>query len=120
MLEQDKGFDAMMSYIPDGKLCRALGNHDGFWNDQGARYGYTRPQVYEFFYEKAPQNALWSTYYCEDIARLDGLYSILILNQLVPRPKLSTVHKSLGYKTRLYRLTKMVGAVGYYFSLSYF
>lgn len=50
MIAQDKAFDDCMSYIPDGKFCRAVGNHDGFWKVSSTEsYWYTREQVYELF-----------------------------------------------------------------------
>lgn len=50
MIAQDKAFDATMSYIPDGRFCRAVGNHDGFWKVSASEsHSYTRNQVYELF-----------------------------------------------------------------------
>lgn len=50
MIAQDKAFDDCVSYIPYGRFCRALGNHDGFWKVSSTEsYWYTREQVYELF-----------------------------------------------------------------------
>lgn len=50
MIAQDRAFDACMSYIPDGRFCRAVGNHDGFWKVSSTEsYCYTREQVYDLF-----------------------------------------------------------------------
>lgn len=74
MLEQDKAFDASMSYIPEGRFCRAVGNHDGFWNDNGTTGYYTREQIYELFLraEGTAQNKHFGEdgtyYYVDDIA----------------------------------------------------
>lgn len=74
MIAQDAAFDAIMSYIPDGRFCRAVGNHDGFWNDNGSKHGYTREQVYELFLreESVWQNKHYGDdgtyYYVDDIA----------------------------------------------------
>lgn len=74
MLKQDKAFDNIMSCIPDGRFCRAVGNHDGFWNDNGSKSWYTREQVYELFLraEGVAQNKHYGEdgtyYYVDDIA----------------------------------------------------
>lgn len=74
MIEQDKAFDSIMSYIPEGRLCRAVGNHDGFWNDNGNKGYYTREKVYELFLrsEGIAQNKHFGEdgtyYYVDDIA----------------------------------------------------
>lgn len=77
MITQDSLFDAMMSPIPNGRLCRAVGNHDGFWNiskDKGDEYYYTRNQVYELFLreESIAQNKHFGDdgtyYYVDDIS----------------------------------------------------
>ena len=52
MSMQDKKFDDMMSIVPNGRFCRAVGNHDGYWNKTeaaGDEYHYTRAKVYELF-----------------------------------------------------------------------
>lgn len=74
MIEQDKAFDAIMSYVPNGRLCRAVGNHDGYWYDGTNKYYYTREQVYELFLreESIAQNKYFGDdgtyYYVDDIA----------------------------------------------------
>ena len=77
MIAQDKAFDTMMSYIPNGRLCRAVGNHDGFWNVSSAtgdEYYYTDSQIYELFMreESIAQNKHFggdgTYYYVDDIA----------------------------------------------------
>lgn len=74
MIAQDKAFDTMMSYIPNGRFCRAVGNHDGFWNDGTNKYYYDRNQVYELFLreESIAQNKHFGDdgtyYYIDDIA----------------------------------------------------
>lgn len=74
MIAQDKAFDTMMSYIPNGRFCRAVGNHDGFWNDGTNKYYYDRNQVYELFLreESIAQNKHFGEdgtyYYVDDIA----------------------------------------------------
>lgn len=50
MIQQEKDFHDMMSYIPEGKFCRALGNHDGFWKVSSTeKHSYTRGQVFDLF-----------------------------------------------------------------------
>jgi hypothetical protein len=58
MIAQDKAFDNAMAYIPRGRFCRAVGNHDGYllpYKDPvtGTVYGetvrYDRNRVYELF-----------------------------------------------------------------------
>lgn len=49
MITQDKRFDDMMSYIPNGRFCRAVGNHDGAWDAPEGWVYYDRNQVYELF-----------------------------------------------------------------------
>ena len=74
MIAQDKAFDTMMSYVPNGRFCRAVGNHDGFWNDGTNKYYYDRNQVYELFLreESIAQNKHFGEdgtyYYVDDIA----------------------------------------------------
>ena len=75
MIAQDKAFDATMSYVPDGKFCRAVGNHDGYWAVSSTeRYGYTKAQVYELFIraESTAQNKHFggdgTYYYVNDMA----------------------------------------------------
>ena len=74
MIAQDKAFDTAMSYIPNGRFCRAVGNHDGFWNDGTNKYYYNRDQVYDLFLreESIAQNKHFGEdgtyYYVDDIA----------------------------------------------------
>ena len=74
MIAQDKAFDTIMSYIPNGRLCRAVGNHDGYWYDGTNKYYYDRPQVYELFLreESIAQNKHFggdgTYYYVDDLA----------------------------------------------------
>lgn len=74
MIAQDKAFDTMMSYVPNGRFCRAVGNHDGFWNDGTNKYYYNRDQVYDLFLreESIAQNKHFggegTYYYIDDIA----------------------------------------------------
>ena len=74
MLAQDKAFDNIMSYIPEGRFCRAVGNHDGFWNDNGNKNYYTRDKIYELFLrgEGLAQNKHFGEdgtyYYVDDLA----------------------------------------------------
>lgn len=77
MIEQDKAFDTIMSYVPNGRFCRAVGNHDGFWNVSSAtgdEYHYTDAQIYELFLreESIAQNKHFggdgTYYYVDDIA----------------------------------------------------
>jgi hypothetical protein len=74
MIAQDKAFDTMMSYVPNGRMCRAVGNHDGFWNDGTNKYWYNRDQVYDLFLreESIAQNKHFggegTYYYVDDIA----------------------------------------------------
>lgn len=74
MIAQDKAFDSIMSYIPNGRFCRAVGNHDGYWYDGTNKYYYTREQVYELFLreEAIAQNKHFGDdgtyYYVDDIA----------------------------------------------------
>ena len=75
MIEQDRMFDTMMSVIPDGRFCPAVGNHDGYWavSDSDKHY-YTREQVYELCIreESLAQNKHLGDdgtyYYVDDIA----------------------------------------------------
>ena len=74
MISQDKTFDTAMSYIPYGRFCRAVGNHDGFWNDNGTKGSYTRAKIYELFLreEGISQNKHFGDdgtyYYIDDIS----------------------------------------------------
>lgn len=74
MIAQDKAFDTAMSYIPNGRFCRAVGNHDGYWYDGTNKYYYDRNQVYELFLreESIAQNKHFGDdgtyYYIDDIA----------------------------------------------------
>jgi len=75
MIAQDAAFDAIMSVIPNGRFCRAVGNHDGYWAvSADEKYTYTREQVYELFLreESVAQNKQFggdgTYYYVEDLA----------------------------------------------------
>lgn len=75
MIAQDKAFDAAMSYIPNGRFCRAVGNHDGYWAvSADEKHYYTRDQIYELFLreESISQNKHFGDdgtyYYIDDIA----------------------------------------------------
>lgn len=50
MIEQDRKFDSMMKIIPNGRFCRAVGNHDGYWLDSSSiKHWYSRSQIYDLF-----------------------------------------------------------------------
>lgn len=75
MIAQDAAFDQMMSYVPNGRLCRAVGNHDGYWAVSDAeKHHYTRDQVYELFLreESVAQNKHYggdgTYYYIDELA----------------------------------------------------
>lgn len=75
MTEQDKAFDETMSYIPNGRFCRAVGNHDGHWAvSADEKYYYTDAQIYDLFLreESVAQNKHFggdgTYYYVDDIA----------------------------------------------------
>lgn len=75
MIAQDKAFDEAMSYIPNGRFCRAVGNHDGWWQvSAGEQHSYTDNQIYELFMreESIAQNKHFggdgTYYYVNDIA----------------------------------------------------
>lgn len=75
MIEQDRKFDLMMSYVPNGRFCRAVGNHDGYWAvDASNKNYYTDAQNYELFLreESIAQNKHFggdgTYYYVDDIA----------------------------------------------------
>ena len=75
MIAQDKAFDEVMSYIPNGRFCRAVGNHDGYWAvDANNKNYYTDAQNYELFLreESIAQNKHFggdgTYYYVDDIA----------------------------------------------------
>lgn len=75
MIEQDKKFDTAMSYIPNGRFCRAVGNHDGYWAvDANNKNFYTDAQNYELFLreESIAQNKHFggdgTYYYVDDVA----------------------------------------------------
>ncbi|MBQ3543566.1 MAG: hypothetical protein IJA34_01040 [Lachnospiraceae bacterium] len=73
MIAQDKAFDNIMSHIPYGRFCRAVGNHDGYWNDNEVKGFYSRSQIYELFLreEGISQNKHFGNdgtyYYIDDI-----------------------------------------------------
>ena len=75
MIAQDKAFDDAMSYIPNGRFCRAVGNHDGYWAVSASeKHYYTDAQNYELFLreESVAQNKHFggdgTYYYVDDIA----------------------------------------------------
>ena len=74
MIEQDRLFDNIMSYVPNEKMCRAVGNHDGYWYDGTSKYYYGREQIYELFLreESVSQSKHFGDdgtyYYVDDIA----------------------------------------------------
>ena len=75
MIAQDKAFDTAMSYIPNGRFCRAVGNHDGYWAvSANEKHFYTDAQNYELFLreESVAQNKHFggdgTYYYIDDIA----------------------------------------------------
>lgn len=74
MIEQDRLFDASMAYIQNGRFCRAVGNHDGYWTDGTNKFNYDRNQIYELFLreESIAQNKHFGDdgtyYYVDDIA----------------------------------------------------
>lgn len=79
MIEQDRQFDEMLSVIPVERMCRALGNHDAYWNptpDSGSstRVYYSREQIYDLFLrqESIAQNKHYggdgTYYYVDDIS----------------------------------------------------
>jgi hypothetical protein len=50
MIANDKAFDDSMSIIPVNQMCRAVGNHDGYWVDKSdVKHRYTRSQIYDLF-----------------------------------------------------------------------
>ena len=76
---QAKAFDAAMSYIPDGRFCMALGNHEGYLKQNTSIEGsitvtYDRNQTYDIFLrgEGTAQNKHFggdgTYYYVDDIA----------------------------------------------------
>lgn len=75
MIEQDRKFDTAMSYIPNGRFCRAVGNHDGYWAvDANNKNYYTDAQNYELFLreESIAQNKHFggdgTYYYVDDVS----------------------------------------------------
>ena len=75
MIGQDRAFDASISYIPKGRFCRAVGNHDGYWAvNADNRNWYTDAQNYELFLreEATSQNKHFggdgTYYYVDDVA----------------------------------------------------
>ena len=88
MIAQDKAFDTAMSYIPNGRFCRAVGNHDGYWYDGTNKYWYSREQIYELFLreESIAQNKHFggngTYYYIDDIA---SKVRFIVLNTNVHR-----------------------------------
>ena len=84
MMTQDASFDEMMSIVPNGRFCRAVGNHDGYWAvSANEKHYYTREQVYELFLreESIAQNKHFGddgTYYYID--ELASKVRFIILN----------------------------------------
>lgn len=76
MIAQDKAFDTIMSYVPNGRMCRAVGNHDGYWYDGTNKHYYNRSQIYDLFLreESIAQNKHFggegTYYYIDDIASM--------------------------------------------------
>lgn len=75
MINNDKAFDNAMSVIPVLQMCRAVGNHDGYWIDGSeTRHRYTREQIYDLFLrqESVAQNRYYggdgTFYYIDDLA----------------------------------------------------
>ena len=74
MIAQDKAFDASMAYVPNGRVCRAVGNHDGYWTDGTNKFFYDRNGIYDLFLreESIAQNKHFGEdgtyYYVDDIA----------------------------------------------------
>jgi hypothetical protein len=74
MIAQDKAFDAIMAYVPNGRFCRAVGNHDGYWYDGTNKFYYDRDGIYNLFLreESVAQNKHFGDdgtyYYIDDIA----------------------------------------------------
>lgn len=75
MIAQDKAFDTIMSYVPNGRFCRTVGNHDGYWAVSASeKYWYSRDKVYDLFLreESIAQNKHFGSdgtyYYIDDIA----------------------------------------------------
>ena len=72
MLDNDLAFDSAMSVIPIEKMCRAVGNHDGYWVDYSdVKHRYSRSQIYDLFLrqESLSQNKHYGgdgTYYYVD------------------------------------------------------
>ena len=75
MIEQDRLFDLSVAYIPKGRFCRAVGNHDGYWAvDASNKNYYTDAQIYELFLreESTSQTKHFggdgTYYYVDDVA----------------------------------------------------
>ena len=79
LIAQDKRFDTMMSYVPNGRFCRAVGNHDGYLlpmesGGDGITVRYSRDQIYDLFLreESISQNKHFggdgTYYYIDDIS----------------------------------------------------
>ncbi len=74
-LEQAEKFETMMSVIPDGRYCRAVGNHDAFRAaSENEKHYYSRERIYELYLREgaAAQNKHFGDdgtyYYVDDIA----------------------------------------------------
>lgn len=74
MIAQDRAFDSIMAYVPNGRFCRAVGNHDGYWTDGTNKFYYDRDGIYDLFLreEAIAQNKHFGDdgtyYYVDDIA----------------------------------------------------
>lgn len=75
MISEDKAFDDIMKPVPNGRLCRAVGNHDGYWAVSSTeKYYYTREQIYDLFLREEAVSQLkhfggdGTYYYVDDIA----------------------------------------------------
>ena len=74
MIAQDRAFDEAMACIPNGRFCRAVGNHDGYWYDGANKYYYDRSGIYDLFLrsESIAQNKYFggdgTYYYVDDLA----------------------------------------------------
>lgn len=75
MIEQDRAFDASISQIPKGRFCRAVGNHDGYWQtSDGVQNRYEKWQIFELFLREESVSQLkhfggyGTYYYVDDVA----------------------------------------------------
>lgn len=75
MIANDKAFDDAMKPVAMAQMCRAVGNHDGYWVDEsGAKHRYNRAQIYDLFMrqESIAQNKHYggdgTYFYVDDVA----------------------------------------------------